>query len=74
MKNSHDKCVKTLIKAKNTLFIFRQHEQPIMEDETSRNKIIRRKSIFDHWEPPPALPKVCYRPNVPIFFQIKNII
>jgi len=74
MKNSHDKCVKTLIKANNTLFIFRQHEQPIMEEETSRNKIIRRKSIFDHWEPPPALPKVCYRPNVSIFFQIKNII
>jgi len=74
MKNSHDKCVKMLIKTKNTLLIFRQHEQPIMEKETLKNKIIQRKSIFDHWEPPPALPKVHYSPNVSIFFQIKNII
>jgi hypothetical protein len=50
-KNSHDKCVTTLIKAKTTLFIFGQYELPIMKEETTMNQIIWWKPIFDHSSP-----------------------
>jgi hypothetical protein len=53
-KNSYDKCVTTLIKAKTTLFIFGQYALPIIKEETSMNQIIRWKPIFDH--PSPKMP------------------
>jgi len=60
------------MKTKTTLLILGQHALPIMEEETTNNKIIRWKHIFYHQESAYVLTKVRGGPNVLAVF-LKNI-